>query len=126
MRGRFDKYSGLFADGGRFDVPENDGAGLAFQATPTWTVGADVQTLRYSRVAAVGNSVAGLWQGQPLGPANGPGFGWRDLTVFKLASSHRVAPDWELRAGFSHTNQAVPEGKTFLASGHASSNCDHS
>jgi long-chain fatty acid transport protein len=58
ISGKFDEYKGLFADGGSFDVPENYGLGLAFEATPAWTLAADVQTIRYSQVRSVGNSVA--------------------------------------------------------------------
>ncbi|HET7867109.1 MAG TPA: outer membrane protein transport protein [Burkholderiaceae bacterium] len=114
VRGRFDDYRGLFADGGRFDVPENYGVGLKYAPATDWTVGADVQTIRYSEVAAVGNSIAGLLQGTPLGAPNGPGFGWRDTTVVKLAASHAVNPDLVLRAGYSHARQPVPEGETFF------------
>jgi len=114
VRGKFDEYRGLFADGGRFDVPENYGLGLAFRPTPNWTFGADAQTIRYSRVASVGNSISGLLQGTPLGSANGPGFGWRDVTVYKLAVSHQFGADLVLRGGFSHARQPVPAGETFF------------
>jgi len=114
VRGKFDKYSGLFADGGRFDVPENYGVGLSVQPDADWTVGGDVQTIRYSRVAAVGDSIAGLLQGTRLGAAGGPGFGWRDVTVYKLAASRRLDDGVALRAGFSHARQPVPAGETFF------------
>lgn len=38
ISGKFDNYKGLFADGGGFDVPENYGVGLAFEATRAWTL----------------------------------------------------------------------------------------
>ena len=114
IHGQFKDYRGLFADGGRFDVPENYGVGLAFRPDADWTFGADVQRILYSRVAAVGDSIAPLLQGTPLGAANGPGFGWRDVTVFKLGASTRVSPDLVLRAGVSHARQPVPDGQTFF------------
>jgi long-chain fatty acid transport protein len=114
VRGKFDKYRGLFADGGRFDVPENYGLGAKFAATPLWTLGADCQVIRYSQVGAVGNSIAGLLKGTPLGAAGGPGFGWRDVKVLKLASSHQLNDKLVLRAGYSHASQAVPAGETFF------------
>jgi long-chain fatty acid transport protein len=114
VRGKFDDYRGLFADGGRFDVPENYGLGLAYRPTANWTIGADAQTIRYSHVASVGNSIAGLLQGTPLGAANGPGFGWRDVTVYKLAASHQFGADLVLRGGLSHARQPVPAGETFF------------
>jgi long-chain fatty acid transport protein len=112
--GKFDKYKGLFADGGTFDIPENYGIGLALQATPDWTLVADVQTIRYSQVSSVGDSVASLYTGAKLGSANGPGFGWRDLTVLKLGAQHQFSKDLVLRAGISTGDQPVPSGETFF------------
>jgi long-chain fatty acid transport protein len=77
-------------------------------------VGADWQEIRYSQVGAVGNSLAGLLRGVPLGAANGPGFGWQDVKVFKLATSHQVGSALVLRAGYSHASQTVPAGETFF------------
>ena len=115
ISGKFDKYKGLFADGGTFDIPENSGVGLAFAVNPAWTVAADVQTIRYSQVSSVGNSVASLFNGsKQLGAANGPGFGWRDLTVFKLGVSHQYNKALVLRAGVSTGDQPVPSGETFF------------
>lgn len=114
ISGRFDKYKGLFADGGGFDIPENYGVGLAFEATPDWTLAADVQTIRYSKVSSVGNSAASLFAGQPLGSANGPGFGWRDVTVLKLGTSYRLRSNLTLRGGVSFANQPVPTQETFF------------
>jgi len=115
ISGKFDKYKGLFADGGSFDIPENYGVGLAFEATPTWTLAADVQTIRYSKVSAIGNSSASLFTGQSqLGAANGPGFGWKDMTVLKLGVSHQLRSDLILRDGLSFANQPVPQSETFF------------
>jgi long-chain fatty acid transport protein len=114
VRGRFKDYAGLFANGGRFDVPENYGIGLAWQSARKWTLGADLQTIRYSQVAAVGNSLARLLQGRTLGAADGPGFGWRDVTVLKLAISHQLSSELTLRAGISHARQPVPAGETLF------------
>jgi len=114
IHGKFKKYSGLFANGGRFDVPENYGLGLAFTPAGAWTFGADWQSIRYSKVAAVGDSIAPLLQGVPLGAANGPGFGWKDVNVVKLAAAWRVDPTLQLRAGYSHASESVPASQTFF------------
>jgi long-chain fatty acid transport protein len=114
IHGRFDKYKGLFADGGGFDIPENYGVGLAFEATPSLTLAADVQNIRYSQVGSIGNSVASLFTGQPLGAANGAGFGWKDMRVLKLGFVHQTRPDLTLRGGVSFASQPVPSGETFL------------
>ena len=114
ISGKFDKYKGLFADGGGFDVPENYGFGLAFEATPKWTLAADVQTIRYSQVGSVGNSVASLFAGSPLGVSNGPGFGWKDVSVLKLGASHKLGADLTLRGGLSFASQPVQASETFF------------
>lgn len=114
VHGRFDKYAGLFADGGRFDVPENYAAGLSWRPATGWTLGLDWQKIRYSQVGAVGNSVAALWSGTPLGASGGAGFGWRDVAVTKLAGAWQASPAVTLRAGYSHANQAIPAGETFF------------
>ena len=44
------KYSGLFADGGSFDIPANITAGLAYDLTPDLTVMADWRHIFYSGV----------------------------------------------------------------------------
>jgi uncharacterized protein len=73
--GRFEKYSGLFADGGAFDIPESFGLGIAVRPTKQLTIGVDWQRILYSDVPAVGDGVDSLFAGVPLGAAGGPGFG---------------------------------------------------
>ncbi|MEI6600891.1 MAG: outer membrane protein transport protein, partial [Comamonadaceae bacterium] len=115
ISGGFDKYKGLFANGGNFDIPENYGVGIAVQANPQWTLAADLQTIRYSQTPSVGNPVSQLFaNGQPLGSNNGPGFGWKDVTVLKLGASHQYSKDLTLRAGISVANQPVPDSETFF------------
>jgi long-chain fatty acid transport protein len=52
--------------------------------------------------------------GNPLGSANGAGFGWKDVTVVKLGVSYDYTPDVTLRAGFNHSDQAIPSNQTFF------------
>ncbi|WP_028080271.1 OmpP1/FadL family transporter [Solimonas soli] len=111
---RFDKYRGLFANRGEFDIPETYGAGLAVKAIPAFALSADVQRISYSKVAAVGNRVDSLFTGAQLGTANGPGFGWRDVTVYKFGALYQVASDWIVRAGYSYARQPIPENQTLL------------
>ncbi|HIV70902.1 MAG TPA: outer membrane protein transport protein [Candidatus Aquabacterium excrementipullorum] len=114
ISGRFDKYKGLFADNGSFDIPANYGVGLSWQAARDWTVGLDYQVIEYSGVDSVANPLSRLLEGQALGSAQGPGFGWKDVRVVKLGVIHQLNAAWTLRAGFSHASQAVPSNQTFL------------
>lgn len=110
---KFDKYKGLFAEQGDFDIPENYGIGIAVKATPQLTVAADIQQINYGSVKAIANP-NNLGTGGLLGQDNGPGFGWRDMTVFKLGMSYEYSKDLTLRAGYSTTRQPVPARETFF------------
>jgi long-chain fatty acid transport protein len=96
---RFRDYSGLFAQGGSFDVPETDAIGLSYLVTQGLALAVDGQRIRYSAVPAVGNPLANLFSGNPLGSANGPGFGWQDVTVVKFGARYDISPAWTLRVG---------------------------
>ena len=52
---KLDKYAGLFAEGGDFDIPASYGVGLSFQATPDLTLAFDYQRIEYSDIKSVNN-----------------------------------------------------------------------
>jgi long-chain fatty acid transport protein len=101
---RFDKYAGLFAGNGDFDIPENYSLGVAFTPAPGWTLAADWQRINYSDVPSVGNSSMAM---APLGADNGPGFGWRDIDVFKLGVAWQMNARTTLRAGFNRGRNPI-------------------
>ncbi len=108
---RFDDYRGLFAGGGDFDLPENLNLGVAWQATPALLLALDYQRINYSGVASVGGASRVMAQ---LGSANGPGFGWRDIEVWKLGAQWQYSADWTLRAGVNRgQNPITPADVTF-------------
>ncbi len=112
---KFDKYKGLFAEQGDFDIPENYGVGFAWKATPQLTIAGDVQWIKYSGVDSVSNRVDCLFAGAcQLGASNGAGFGWEDMTVYKLGVSYAVNKNLTLRAGYSTTDQPIPPSQTFF------------
>ncbi len=112
---KLDKYQGLFAEQGGMDIPENYGVGLAFKATPQLTVAADVVRINYSAIKSIGNGITNMTVlGQPLGANNGPGFGWQDMTVYKLGVSYAASNNLTLRAGYNHGKQPIPSSETFL------------
>lgn len=111
----FDKYKGLFAQGGGFDIPETYGLGIAFKATPQLTLAGDIQQINYAGVPSVGNKVDCFFAGTcMLGAANGPGFGWRDTTVYKLGVSYEWSKDLTLRAGYATLRQPIPSNQTLF------------
>ena len=101
---RFDDYRGLFAGNGDFDIPENINLGAAWQASPALLLALDYQRINYSGVASVGGSSQVQAQ---LGSANGPGFGWRDIEVWKLGAQWQANADWTLRAGVNRGQNPV-------------------
>lgn len=113
IKGKFNDYSGLFAEGGQFDIPENYGIGIAVKATPQMTVAADIQQINYGGVKAIANPNCG-GAGCLLGSSGGSGFGWRDMTVYKLGISYELNKDLTLRAGVSTNRQPIPARETFF------------
>jgi long-chain fatty acid transport protein len=102
--GKFDKYKGLFAENGGFDIPENYNLGVAFTAMPGMTVALDYQRINYSKVASIGNSSSNQ---APLGSANGPGFGWQDVDVIKLGVDYKMDNQLTLRGGYNHSSNPI-------------------
>jgi len=101
----FSKYAGLFAGGGDFDIPATVTAGLAWQATPDLTLMADYQRIFYSGVAAVSNPFPNGFS--LLGAPTGPGFGWDDVDVFKIAAEWRASDRMTWRAGYAYATNPV-------------------
>lgn len=108
---KFKKYAGLFAEGGDFDIPSNYSLGVAFTPNPAWTIALDYGRINYAGVASVGNPSLPV---APLGAANGPGFGWRDISVVKVGVAWQMSEALTLRAGYNHGQNPIrPADVTF-------------
>ena len=110
----FDKYAGLFAEGGDFDIPATLILGAAWDIDDKSKVVVDVQSIYYSDVAAIGNGIQPLLNGSCpgngcLGGSAGAGFGWEDMTVIKLGYQWMM-DDKTLRAGISHGTNPIDGG----------------
>jgi len=108
---KFDKYAGLFAEQGDFDIPANFTVGLALKASPALTVAADIQHIMYSDVDSIANPMQPAFNNcnfgggdtsYCLGGSNGMGFGWDDMTVYKLGVQYDYSSDLTLRGGVSY------------------------
>ncbi|MEK7259785.1 MAG: outer membrane protein transport protein [Pseudomonadota bacterium] len=112
---RFSKYSGLFAERGGFAIPKTYGLGASWKASAALTVAADWQKIEYSTIKSVGNPLQNLLAGNPLGSANGGGFGWDDISVVKLGAVYAYSDKLTLRAGISRADQPIPASETFFS-----------
>ena len=121
--GNFDKYKGLFAESGGFDIPSNWGIGVAVRPAPEWLVAIDYERINYSDSASVSNASRLLLNcANPfapdssacLGGSNGAGFGWQDVDVWKVGVQYQLNPQWTLRAGYNHSDNPIrPQDVTF-------------
>jgi long-chain fatty acid transport protein len=109
----FDKYKGLFAEQGNFDIPDTFTVGLAYKSHQNLTWLLDIQHIRYSSISAIGNphDVPFMPGSTLLGTDNGVGFGWDDMTIFKFGVQWQYRPDLILRAGYSQGNQIIPDSQ---------------
>jgi long-chain fatty acid transport protein len=110
--GKLDKYQGLFAEQGDLDMPAATTAGIAWQATPKTLIAADIQQIEYSKIKAMANDNSFLTAPTPLGADNGPGFGWKDQTVYKIGVKHQVKPDFAVLAGYNHAKNPLKSSQT--------------
>ena len=125
----FDKYAGLFAGEGDFDIPANWNAGLAFRLPWQQRVLFDYQKVYFDSVLPVGNPLnpnafvngcalprlGGDDSPNPacLGSATGPGFGWRDVTTRKFGYE-LTSGAVRLRAGYSKNDQPIPSAEVLF------------
>ncbi len=114
----FDKYKGLFAEQGDFDIPSTYGIGINVAASKALNIGFDITKINYSEVAAISNplgpsSSAGVID-NTLGTANGAGFGWQDMTVYKLGAAYAINSKMTLLGGYNYGKQPIPADQTFF------------
>lgn len=113
---RFNKYKGLFAGDGGFDVPENYGIGFALRPNKKFAMGLDVVKILYSDIPSIGNpalpisanSTDVLNNPDKLGHPDGPGFGWSDQTIYKFGMSYQWNRSIALRAGYNYGKSTIP------------------
>lgn len=111
---RYDKYEGLFAEKGDFDIPATWTIGLAFKATPNLTLLADVQEILYGDIRSINNPLVPNIQTSQLGRSHGAGFGWEDILVLKLGVQWQSSKEWVWRAGYSIGDQPIPRSEVLF------------
>ena len=116
--GNFDKYKGLFAEEGGFDIPSNFTAGFAVRPTKQWLLALDFERIYYDDAKSVSNpsSWIGYCPPPPMGPgqrdkclggSSGAGFGWQNVDVWKIGVQYQLDEKWTLRGGFNYTDNPI-------------------
>lgn len=104
---KFHKYKGLLAQNGKLDIPAQFMAGLSWQATDCLLLAFDYQRVFYRHVKAIANGIQRLGPGN-LGTNGGAGFGWKNLSVYKVGANYCYDYFWEFRAGYAYSNVVYP------------------
>ena len=109
----FSKYSGLFANGGDFDIPASASLGVTFMppSNRSLKITAEWQRIFYSGVPAIAN---GFPTAAPLGAVGGPGFGWDDMDVFRIGAEFEASPKWTVRGGISYNTEFTDSSQATL------------
>ena len=109
----FERYKGLFAEAGDFDVPASWQVGFAF--TPeNWKFLVDVKQILYSDVKSIANPMLPNLMMAPLGNEDGAGFGWKNIYVMKFGVMYSGLCGWDFMAGYSlGQNPVKPENVMF-------------
>jgi long-chain fatty acid transport protein len=119
----FDDYSGLFADGGSFDIPAMFNFGLAYKVRPEVTVAFDYQHIFYNEIDAISNSndldLTPCFGASPkpsycLGGDAGLGFGWDSMDVFKLGVRWDQSEKWKFFGGASYNTDFLKSDRQAL------------
>ena len=110
----FDDYAGLFAEKGDFDIPSTWTVGLAWKINPKSALTFDIQRINYGEVEAIANPISNINSCFGTGPtcfggSNGAGFGWDDMTIFKVGYQMKTSEQWTWRFGYSKGDQPIPK-----------------
>ncbi len=114
----FDDYSDLYAQAGGFDIPSSIKAGISFLATDSLRINFDIEHTAFSDVDSVGNPMSNLFacsmlplggtSAEPcLGGEEGAGFGWDDMTTYKVGLEWASDENNVWRFGYSYGEQPV-------------------
>jgi len=109
MMSEFDRYAGLFAEQGDFDVPASWTAGVAVMPTKDWNLLLDVKQILYSSIKSVGNPFMPNIMNSQLGNDDGAGFGWKDILAVKFGVMYTGVAEWDFMAGYSYNENPIPD-----------------
>ena len=118
----FDDYADLFAEQGDFDIPADLKLGLTWHASQALDLSFDIEHIFYGDVDSISNPISNIFAcptagaggtdlSKCLGGKNGAGFGWDDMTVYKVGLKWSNNEDWSWRLGYSYGEQPIPNSE---------------
>jgi len=121
----FDDYADLFAEHGDFDIPADLKVGITYRPNPGLALNFDVENIWYGDIDSIANPVRNVYNCPTapsggtdvtscFGGANGGGFGWDDMTIYKVSAQWSSGSDWTWRAGFSHGDAPIPDNEVMF------------
>ena len=114
----FKDYSDLFAEAGGFDIPASTKLGLSFKGMNNVRLNFDIEHTEFGDVPSIANPMSNI-AGCPtagllgtdlescLGGSNGTGFGWDDMTTYKLGLEWTHNDTTTYRFGYSYGEQPI-------------------
>jgi len=115
----FDDYADLYAEEGGFDIPASIKAGISFLASDTLRINLDIENTGFDDVDSVGNPMINLFScprvpggtdlESCLGGGSGAGFGWEDMTTYKIGFEWQKDEANTWRFGYSYGEQPIQE-----------------
>lgn len=112
--GKFDKYAGLFAEQGDFDIPASLQAGFGWNSGSGVKVALDYKRIFYGQVDSIANPLLPNLSPGNLGTDNGAGFGWESINAYKLGVQWQATPTVALRAGVGYNDNPIPSSEVLF------------
>jgi len=101
---KLNRYAGLLAEQGNFDLPPMVQAGVAFGLLPNLTLLVDYRHIWFSQVDSASNPSSNPL---PFGTDIAPGYGVQDVDTIKVGLEWQQSPSLTLRAGYSYNTAPI-------------------
>lgn len=109
---RFHKYKGFLAGHGRLNIPTKWAGGVAYRFLPCATLAFDVEWLDWKNIKSLHQPFVPSDPLARFGSKNGPGFGFRNQTFYRVGLDYQYNDCLTLRVGFRHANAFVRRSQT--------------
>ena len=109
--GDLDGYENHFADESDIDIPARVVLGAAYDVSPRLTVMADYNWINWKDIRPFGNPFPG---DGVFGSVDGPGGGWQEQSIIKIAADYKLDKKWTLHGGASFSNRLFESDQNAL------------